>query len=489
MKYLSIDVGTTKCKCQLFDDSGEILEYISSEYDLKKVNGELYVDIDAIWQNVSSMIEKVAENNEIDSICVSSFGESFVLLDKDDNVLFYPMLYTDTRGGVQARSVNQSVGEDKLFLTTGVLAHSMYSISKLLWIKENYPKVYKNAEKLLLIGDYVGYKLTGKRVIDYSLAARTGVFDIENKTFSKEILSILDINESLFSTPREAGSIVGEVSDEILCNLKIKGKPVVVLGSHDQICSAIGAGAFDDGDAVDGMGTVECIVSIFKDKPNELQMAKKGYPVVPFINGLYCTYILNYSCGAAVGWFNKNVMHGYCGQKRDFFSYMEDLMCVDLPTNEMCLPYFSGASTPYQDNDIKAAIINVGTQTTDAQLYQSIVESTIYEMKLNAETIKGYGVEIKNLVATGGCSLSNKWMQLKSNIQNVSVKVLRSNEGGLCGCAILQALALNSELNVNQARKLFVRYKNEFVPNISVGNEFVEKYEKYKKLYFAIKNV
>ena len=48
MNFLSIDMGTTGCKCQLFNEKGEILQYVFKEYELKKLNGEFYVDIEKI---------------------------------------------------------------------------------------------------------------------------------------------------------------------------------------------------------------------------------------------------------------------------------------------------------------------------------------------------------------------------------------------------------------------------------------------------------
>ena len=87
----------------------------------------------------------------------------------------------------------------------------LYSVSKLLWIRENRPELYERADKLLLICDYLGYLLTGERVIDFSLAARTGVFDVHKREFSSEILQTLGISETLFSRPMPTGSVVGEL--------------------------------------------------------------------------------------------------------------------------------------------------------------------------------------------------------------------------------------------------------------------------------------
>ena len=134
MNYLSFDIGTTGCKCQLFSENGEILQYLFEEYDFKAIDGCQYVDIHAIERHLREMIAIVSQKYEISSVCISSLGESFVLLDKDDNVLFYPMLYTDSRGEQEAEEIKAVIGEEQAFLTTGVIPHSMYSLSKLLWI-------------------------------------------------------------------------------------------------------------------------------------------------------------------------------------------------------------------------------------------------------------------------------------------------------------------------------------------------------------------
>ncbi|MBQ7407758.1 MAG: hypothetical protein IJW13_00565 [Clostridia bacterium] len=487
MNYLSFDIGTTGCKCQLFSEDASILYYEFIEYDFKLIENENYVNVDAIWHHLTAMLERVAKKHDISSICISSLGESFVLLDKDDNILFYPMLYTDPRGEDEAQIIKNKIGEDRAFFITGVVPHSMYSLSKLLWIKNNRPDLFAKADKIMLTCDYFGYLLTGKRVIDYSLAARTGAFDIEKMQFSNEILHELGILSDMFSVPMRAGSIVAPIKPEIIRDYKIKGSPVLVLGSHDQVCAALGAGVLEVGDSVDGMGTVECITTLFSSKPTDATMGKQGYPCVPYaVEGTYCTYILNYSCGSTVNWMRKKIMHGYSGDKSNFFDYIEEQM-DEGPTGILTLPYFGGASTPYQNLGAKGAIINLTTQTSDCNLYKSLLEGTAFEMRLNAQTVEKYGVKINNAVATGGGANSKKWLQIKADIQNLKIKTLRSSEGGLCGCAMLQAVALKQFNNLSQAKEAFVWYDKEFVPINEERLAYEKYYEKYKKIYKAIK--
>ena len=481
MNYLSIDVGTTGCKCQLFSESGEILKYLFTEYDFKVIQGENYIDVVAIESHLRRMVKEISAEHEISSVCISSLGEAFVLLDKDDEILFYPMLYTDQRGVIEAEQIKAAVGEEKAFKITGVIPHSMYSLSKLLYIKNNYPEIYAKADKVMLVSDYIGYLLTGKRVIDYALASRTGALDVEKKEFSREVLDAVGISAELFSTPMCAGSIVGKIKDEWGIDATL------VLGSHDQVCAALGAGILQAGEAVDGMGTVECITTLFDKKSDDVALGRHGYCCVPYaIDGIYCTYILNFSCGSTVNWLRKKIMHGYSGAEADFFAYIEKNMS-DKPTGILTLPYFGGASTPYQDSDAKGVIINLTTETSDSDLYRSIMEGMAMEMRFNAEVVKPYGIEIKKLVATGGGANSKKWVAIKSDIQNLPIKLLRSSEGGLCGCAMLQATAMGTAENLYAARDVFVQYADEFLPEHY--DEYTEQYEKYKKIYKLIKEL
>ena len=481
MNYLSIDIGTTCCKCQLFSEKGEILKYLFTEYDFKVIDGINYVDVIAIEHHLHRMIKEISSEFEISSIAISSLGESFVLLDENDEILFYPMLYTDPRGEEETDEIKAAVGEERAFIITGVIPHSMYSLSKLLYIKKSYPKIFAQASKVMLICDYIGYLLTGKRVIDYALASRTGAFDIEKKEFSHEMLDAVGIDPGLFSMPMCAGSVVGKVKAEWGIDATL------VLGSHDQVCAALGAGVLEVGDAVDGMGTVECITTLFDKKSDDVALGRHGYCCVPYaIDGIYCTYILNFSCGSTVNWIRQKIMHNYMGDEKDFFTYIEKTMS-DKPSGILTLPYFGGASTPYQNNDAKGVIINLTTETSDSDLYRSIMEGMAMEMRFNAEVVKPYGIEIKKLVATGGGANSKKWVAIKSDIQNLPIKLLRSSEGGLCGCAMLQATAMGTAENLYAARDVFVQYADEFLPEYY--DEYTEQYEKYKKIYKLIKEL
>lgn len=487
MNYLCIDIGTTCSKAQVFDEKGNILFYQAKECQLKVLDGEKVADVVEIKNVVFELIKSATKEFEINSIAFSSFGESFVLLDKDDEILTYPMLYTDSRGEEQAKKITRYIPLRKIFKITGVMPHSMYSIYKLLYIKENMPEKFAKADKLLLICDYFGYVLTGKRIIDYSLAARSGVFNVSKREFDKTLLSKIGVDVGLFSTPKPTGFVVGDIKDDICKELGLSESCKLVLGSHDQICATIGAGVVEAKEAADGMGTVECITTVFDEPPKNMRFGKYGYPVVPFLDHLYCTYILNLTSNSIMNWYRNDLLHNYSENNLSQFEYLE-AKC-DKPTDVLVLPYFSGSSTPFQDMSAKGSFVNVTLDTTDGDIYRAIMESTSYEMKYNLEIVKDFGINVDRLVATGGGANSKLWVKIKSDIFSLPIKILRSSEGGLCGLAVISSVAMGQFDSYKKAVEVFVEYKKEFTPTDDFNDIYKSKYEKYKKLYSKLKEL
>jgi xylulokinase len=478
MNILSLDVGTTCCKCQLFDADGNVLFYRSEECPLKKIDGLRYIDIDNMLKLVKSLISTAAKTDSVDSIAISSFGETFVLMDDKDNILFNPMLYTDPRGTDQAHRIGEEFPAERFYRTTGTLPHGMYSVSKLLWIRDTHPELFFKAKKLLLICDYIGYVLTGERVIDYGLASRSGVFDIRKKRFDPHILSALDIPLSLFSEPRPAGCPVKKIRSKIADELGLKKNCVLILGSHDQICAALGAGVLEEDKAADGMGTVECVTSMLDDAPDDIETGRLGYSVIPYaIDGRYCTYIVNYTGCSLIDWFRKDILHGYSGGKKSFFSYIEESI-KDAPSDIAVIPRFA---------ESKGAILNLSSNTTDAEIYRAILEGAALEMRFILETSRRLGIVPKRLVATGGGANSKLWLQIKADSSGLEITTLRSHESGLCGAAMLQSVAVGICADLKEAAKIFVKYKETFLPRPEFKSLYDEKYKKYAVLRQIIK--
>lgn len=227
-----LDIGTTGCKVVLFDEEGKQAKVAYREYDVKRSGGLHEIDIKEVFDSVKEVLREICEF-DIKAIGITSFGETFVLLDENDNPLIPSMLYTDPRGRKECTDLINKFGAENLALKTGTMPHEMYSISKLAWVKNNMEGVFEKVKHILLVQDYIVYMLTGKCVIDYSLATRTGAFDISNKQWIDEIFEYYDIDKNLMSTPVKSGTITGKIKADVAARLGMSGD----INLHHQHCS------------------------------------------------------------------------------------------------------------------------------------------------------------------------------------------------------------------------------------------------------------
>lgn len=489
-----LDVGTTGCKLTVYNTDGDFIHREYREYEVMRKNGAHEIDAEAVFQAVCGVIKASCDKYDgIEAIGVTTFGETFVALDSDDNILFPSMLYTDPRGYEETQELCGKLSEEKITRIAGVKPNQMYSIPKIMWIKKHYADSYKKIKHILLMQDFIVYMLTGKAQIDFSLAARTMGFDIRNKCWYKEIFDSAGIDIRLMSKPVQTGTKAGVIKEEMAKKLEIQNDIVIVNGCHDQVAAAVGAGVFDVGTAVDGMGTVECVTPVFDKIPDNARLYEEGYSVVPYIfDNTYVCYALSFTCGAAIKWYRDNFAKYETEQAKINGSnvYADlDNMIPQKPTDIFVLPHFAGAANPYMDNDARAAIIGLSLENTNYDIYKAFMEGTAYEIKVNLEHLENFGIRIDKLIAAGGGASSSIWLQIKSDILSKPVTALSADEAGACGTAMLTAVSIGAVKDILEAKELFVKEKLQIVPDETNALIYNKKYESYKKLYNTVKAI
>lgn len=491
MLLAGLDIGSTGCKLSVFQPDGVCCGSVYRDYPVQRSHSAHEVDTAAIWAAVQALIKDASRQYPgIAGIGITSFGETFVLLDEADEPLLPAMLYTDPRGEEQAARLEAALGREKLIAITGLTAHSMYSLPKLMWVKENLPEVYARTKRIFLMEDYIVYKLTGSAQIDYSLATRTMAFDIRSLTWSEEVCTAAGIDSGLFSKPVPTGTSAGQLKKTLTEEMGLWEGTIAVSVSHDQVAAAIGSGVFDESRTVDGAGTVQCTTPVFTDY-DPAKMAENNYCIVPFIKkGSYVTYAFSYTGGALVKWFTDNLA-GYAAKEAgEKGSSLYDLLegeADGIPTGILVLPHFAGAATPYMDGGSKGAIVGLTLTHTQQDLYRAIMEGVCYEMRLNQELLAQSGVTVAPLHATGGGAKSRVWMQMKADVLNVPVTALAASEAGAAGSAMLVGVAVGLFEDLEAAAELMVKERETFYPRPDAHARYEEVYQRYKRLYNAVR--
>lgn len=487
-----IDIGTTGCKITVYDNHGTYCYRAYRDYPASRSTGEHEVDARAIWRGVKEVLADAAEKYPgIEGIGVTSFGESCVLLNAQDEPLLPVMLYTDQRGSEECGELSAKLGSEKIAQTVGVKPHSMYSLPKIMWIKKHCPQIYAQTKRIMMMEDYVIYLLTGNAVIDYSLATRSMAFDIRTLQWSDMMFEAAGIDQTLFSKPVVSGTNAGTIKEELRAELGLRAQTLVVPVGHDQVGAAIGSGVFETDSAVDGAGTVECITPVYEGIPQGSGMADDGYAVVPYIlPGKYVTYAFSYTGGALISWFvsqmAKEEKRLAKERQTSVYEILEREM-KDEPTGILVLPHFSGAATPYMDNDARGAVVGLTIEHTTSDLYRAMMEGVVYEMKLNLEHLGAAGIFPKKLRATGGGASSRVWMQMKADMLNLPVTSLGSAEAGAAGCAMMAGIATGAFADIHEAAEALITEKETYYPRKEQHEAYQAYYEKYRGMYEAVR--
>ncbi len=492
MKIAGLDIGTTGCKLTVFNEAGIYLDKAYSGYPVQRGKSEHEVDAAAIREGVFQVIREMAgKYPDIAGIGVTSFGETFVMADKEGIPLLSSMLYTDPRGAEECAGLINQLSAERIAAITGLKPHEMFSISKVMWVKKHRPEIYRDTKRIFLMEDYIVYLLSGVAQIDYSLASRTMAFDIRKLEWSDEIFQSAGVDKRLFSKPVPTGSAAGRITEKIAKETGLPADTVIVSISHDQVAAAIGSGVFDCDKAVDGAGTVECITPVFDRIPGNSVMFDGNYSIVPYIiPEKYVCYAFSYTGGSLIQWCINNLAKLEAKESKEkgksVFEMLERRE-KDEPTGILILPHFAGAATPYMDTGSKGAIVGLTLAHTVNDIYQACMEGVVYEMMLNAEKLKEAGIQYQMLHATGGGANSKVWMQMKADALGIPVAILEAEEAGTVGSAMLTGIVTGCFKDLEDAKQHMVKIKSYYYPREEQHKMYQSMYQKYRGLYNAVR--
>ncbi len=487
-----LDIGSTGAKLTVFGDDGKQLHTGYQAYPVHRDSRAHEIYADDMWEAVKRLLSDAAKAVPgLSAVGITSFGESFFLLNERNESLLPLMVYTDPRGETELAALRERLGDDTISGISGAAPHPMYSLPKLMWVKANAPDIYAAAKRVLLIGDYLAYRLTGRCLIDYSLAARTMALDVKAKKWSGEIFGAAGIDPALFSEPVPTGTDAGRILPDIANELGLPRELRVVVCCHDQVAAAIGSDVMEPGMATDGAGTVQCVTPVFSPMPENRILQNNKFSIIPFLReNTYCSYAFSFTGGSLVKWF---VDHFAAASKAEAeklgvsaYQHLDSQM-KDAPTGILVLPHFAGAGTPYMDTGSKGAFVGLELTHTPVELFRAIMEGITYEMRVNIEKLAEAGIAINALNASGGCAKSRLWLQMKADILGLPITRMSTDEAGTVGGIMLTGVATGVYANLKEAAKALVRPVEVYTPRAEMYERYERHYARYRGLYAALR--
>jgi xylulokinase len=515
MHYLGIDIGTSGCKAVVFDQKGRSHGSSYQSYSIISPEpGAAELDSSEVMQKCFEVIrEAVAGSNgsEVKALCISSQGEAFTPVGENREIIGNGIVSSDSRAAKYVDTFDK-ISKDRLYHITGHTPYGMFSLYKLLWLKENRPETWKKSKAFYCYEDLLQMMLGVEQpAISWPLAGRTMLFDIHKHEWNQEILEAVEWQDDVdvqdgvdvkqiheFALPKAlprpmpTGSIAGIIAPHIAQELGLPPDVKVITGGHDQTVGALGAGVTEEGTAMYATGTVECICPAFSEIHQSKELAEGNLCCYDFtLKDKYTTVAYSLTGGNILQWFKNEFGDKEIAKAEKTGKNVYEVLLSNLPsepTDLLALPHFTPTGTPHFDAHAKGAIIGLQLSTTKYEIMKALLEGVSMEMKLNLDIMDRSGMKINKLIATGGGARSKAWTQLKANIMNRPISVIEVEEAGCFGAAMIACAAVTN----NNVAQLVTQNRKELM-EIEPQPEQVEiyegKFEKYKTLYPLIQQV
>ena len=444
---------------------------------------------------ISKCFDVIAEVNKrisdpVTAMSISSQGEAFAPVDQNGRILANAMVSSDDRARDISSAWSETFGIEKTYQITGHTPHPLFTLFKILWIKENRSEIWNSTRYFLCFEDLFHFRVGLEPKISWSLAGRTMLFNVISHQWSQEILEAIGLPAGKLAIPAAPGEVTGIIKLETGRRLGFRNAVTLVAGGHDQTCAALGAGVVEPGMCMYATGSVECFCPIL-DKPSFSDELRNNnlccYDYT--IKGKYTSVAYSLTGGNILRWMRDELGQSEKTSatklKQNAYTLLLDAM-PSAPTDLLVLPYFSATGTPYFDTRAKGVILGLKLATTKGEITRSLLEGVALEMKLNLALMEKSGMKIDKFIATGGGTRHKLWTQLKADVLNKEIRVQKIAETGCYGASLLAQYAKEQIPIVDTIKRNRIQ-SEVFTPNPKNAEAYERIFEAYKKLYPSLR--
>ena len=471
---IGLDVGTTCTKALVVDENGQVLSQGSQGYGLisdgKKIEQKAEDWVFAAKTAICAAVKDL-QDCEVVAISLSTQGGSTVALDENGDFIGNAWTWMDGRSEKETAYLEEKLGGDYVYKTTGWRADPALDAAKILRMK-TMPE-YKNAKKYITTLETVNRWLTGLDAIDPTNAAMRQIYNVEKNCWDKLLLDTVGLTEEELPPVLPTGTLVGGLTEEAAAETGLKAGIPVFNGAHDQYCASIGAGAVHDGDMLLSAGTTWVLMGVSK-KPlfTQSYIAPGKHPV----EGLYGAIASLICSGASLQWFKNNFL------PEDFDEMNREVAQRKEKTKDlMFFPYLAGANYPIWNADAKGAFTGIGLEHDRFDFARALMEGVAFGVRRASEDFRKNGTEIKTITMMGGAAKSDVWIQMIADI--TGAQILRLNQGEVCalGAAVIAACGAGFYKTYEEAAKAMVHVEKVFEPRDTAWYE--EKFKNFDKMW------
>jgi xylulokinase len=488
--FMGMDVGTGGTRAVVVDAAGKLMGAASSPHAPFRAEHPGWAEQDpedwwhAAQDAIHGALAATPEPKEpIAAIALTGQMHGAVMLDESGAVLRPSLIWCDTRTQPECDWLTERIGYDRLIELTCNPALPNFTLTKLLWVKNHEPEIFARIRHVMCPKDYVRYRLTGEFAIDVQEASGTLLLDVTHRRWSHEMTEAAGIDKSWLPRLFESPEICARISDAAAKLTGLDAGTPVAAGAGDQGAGAVGMGILQPGSVSATIGTSGVVFAATatptKDPKGRLHTFCHAVPGVWHVMGV------TQSAGLSLSWLKKTFFEGQtydqlCGTAEDIPACSEGLEWA---------PYLLGERTPHLDPEVRAAFVGIGATHTAAHFVRAVLEGVAYSLEDTFTLFAELGIPVNAIRVGGGGARGALWRRIQAAIYAQPVEVLKAEEGGAFGAALLAGVGVGHWANLDEACAQAIAVAERIEPNPADVAAYKTGYAAWKKLYPALRGL
>jgi ribulokinase len=498
---LGVDGGTESVRVGIFDRGGNPVVFAGQTYALHHPRpGWAEQDPVEWWSSLltatkKAMSEGAVSPEEIAGISCDTTTCTVVALDGRDEVLRPAIIWMDVRAADQARRV-QETGDPALKYNGFGSVSAEWMPCKALWLKENEPETYENAKHICEYQDWMTHRLTGEWTASINNTSFRWYYDRDEGGWPESLYESIGIGEVLKKFPQKVldmGTVVGSLRREAAEELGLPEGIPVAEGGGDAFVAMVGLDVLEPGKTALITGSSHVMVGQAAEPIHGAGFF--GAFTDGVVPGQYTIEGGQVSTGSVVAWFKnrfaKAATEEAARRGGDPYDVLNEWAAEIPPGSEglVVLDYFQGNRTPYTDPLARGVMWGLSLRHGEGHIFRAIIEGVCYGTEHIFRTMREHEFEPKEIVAAGGPTKSDLWMQMHADVSNLPISFTMVGDAPALGSAILAAVGAGIYPDVQVAAKNMVHVERTIEPDPQRHEEYRFYVDKYVETYPKMKDL
>ncbi|MFL6044050.1 MAG: L-fuculokinase [Propionibacteriaceae bacterium] len=435
MSIVGVDLGTSGVRAVAYDAAGQQIAAGAEKTTLQRPReGWVVFDAEAVLHTAEALVSSVAaqaadRGDRVRAIAFSSQGEVVIPVDRHGRALSLAPVGMDARGEPAVQAMAQRLGADRVQQITGQPLNRMFSVYKIAEGDAAWRPPAASAYHAL--SDFVASRWGAAPAIDWTSAARTGLFDVNAASWSAEVIAAAAVDapwlaDVAFAECVVSGTVIGTVSAEVAERLGLPGATALVAGAHDQAASFIGAGGAAGSVSTFALGSSDCLTVETPQRP--VGIADTGFATYPWQPARWLTL-----AGTAAGGWTLEWYATLTGVP-DVNALLSESSAEPPPI--LVLPYLAGSGTLDNDPTGRGAVIGLTLDLSRPQLTRAFLEAAGYELGSIVAAFTAADVPVGQVRAVGTGAVSPVTLAIRASAAGVPLTPALGNASAR-GAALL----------------------------------------------------